>query len=138
EAGGGNNTINIQSLASDQTINVQGSGSDTVNIGFGGSVQGITGAVNIENPLSYSTVYVDDSADTNARTATLDTFQNPGDSEGNNEGWGQISGLAPGTINYEYADTGSVTIKTGDAATVSVLATGVTTNLIGTNITQTD
>ena len=101
-----------------------GSGTDTVNVGNAGSVQGILAAVNIQNPPSYNTINVNDSADTTARTVTLSTFTSGG------ANWGSITGLAPAAINYKYADTSSVNITTGSAAdTVNVLATGVTTNL---------
>ncbi len=106
----------------------------TVNVGNNGSVQGITGDLNIENPPSHTTINVDDSTDGTARTVTLSTLgTNPADSEGNTDSWGQISGLALANINYEYADTNSLTVKTGTASStaVDVFTTQVTTNLIG-------
>ena len=143
-AGGGSNLTDINSGTSDDavniratdagtTLNVQGqNGVDAVNVGNGGSVQGIQGTVNLENTLSENELTVDDSADATARTVTLSTFVNPSDSESNSDPWGQIAGLAPGNINYEYPDTGSATIKTGTGgATVNVHGTGTNTNLIG-------
>jgi hypothetical protein len=133
DCGGGSNFVSILNVAADQTVHVVGGGSDTVNIGANGSVQGIQGTVNIENPPSLTTIHVDDSADSTARTVTLSNiFSNPADSEGNSDPWGQISGLAPGTINYEYSHTQSLTISTGTAAgnVIDVQATDQTTNLI--------
>jgi len=130
--GSGSNTVNILNTSAHIALNVIGSGHDTVNVGNAGSVQGILADVNIENPPSFDTINVNDSADTTARTVTLSTFVNPNDSQHNSDPWGMITGLAPAAINYEYDDTTSVSVTTGHAAdTVNVLATGVTTNLIG-------
>ena len=62
---------------------------------------------------------INDTANKNARTATVTTFTPvayyfngfPID----DTDWGAISGLAPATINYEYLDTNSVTIDPGPA-----------------------
>ena len=122
--GSGSNTVNILNTSADIAINEIGSGTDTVNVGNGGSVQGILAAVNIQNPPSYNTINVNDSADPTARTVTLSTYSSGG------YNWGSITGLAPAAINYKYFDTSSVNITTGSAAdTVNVLATGVTTNI---------
>jgi hypothetical protein len=139
--GGANgNTFNVQSSAAGTaTAIIGGSAGDTVNVGNStDGVQDIAGTLNIENPAAPSTVNVDDSADTSAPTFTLSTLGvNPDDSEyslGNTDTWGQISGLpGGGLINYEYADTRSLTLQTGGGATVNVLATGprVITNLVG-------
>jgi hypothetical protein len=123
--GSGTNTVNILDTKAFIGINLHSGGTDTVNVGNAGSVQGILADVNIENPPHFSTITVDDSADGTGRTVTLSTFTPPGDTA-----WGQIAGLAPAAINYEYADTSSVHIKTGSAAdTVNVQGTGVTTYL---------
>jgi hypothetical protein len=109
------------------TIHGNGLATVTVGDGFVG-VQSILSTLNIENSPSFTTISIDDSADTGARDATLGTFTPPGDSP-----WGYITGLsASANINYEYADTASVTISTGTGgATVNVLATGVATSLQG-------
>ena len=108
-AGVGASTINIQDLAADQILTVLGGGSDTVNVGKNGSVQGIQGTVNISNPPNFTTLNVDDSADVNFRSVFLDTFGLGGSS-------GAITGLAPGEINFKYADTRSVTPARASAA----------------------
>jgi hypothetical protein len=130
--GTGGNTINV--LGNGTTTNLIGSfGGTTVNVGNAGSVQGIFGTLNFENPNSFDTINVDDSADGTARTTTLSTLgTNSSDSQGNTDPYGEISGLAPGTINYEYFDTSGITIHTGNVAgnIVNVQATGVTTNLV--------
>jgi hypothetical protein len=122
--GSGTNTVNILNTSANIAINESGSGTDTINIGNGGSVQGILAAVSLQNPPSYNTININDSADTTARTVTLSNYSLGG------ANWGAISGLSTATIYYKYADTSSVNINTGSAAdTVNVLATGVTTNI---------
>ncbi len=111
------------------TTNLIGNGTATVNIGDGlVGVQSILGTINIDNPTSYTTVNIDDSADELARTTTMGTFTPPGDSP-----WGYITGLSQyANINYEYADTSSVTINGSRAEgnVIGVWENGVTTNLI--------
>jgi hypothetical protein len=124
--GGGSNTVNVQSEAWGVTLNINGGGSDTVNIGNNGSVQGILGTVNIANPPNYNTITVDASQDP-ASNVTLSTFTG-----GDGASWGSISGLSLANINYKYGDTHSLTVNTGAAGTtVNVQGTGVTTNLVG-------
>jgi hypothetical protein len=89
--------------------------------------------------VGFNRITVDDSTDTRARTVTLSTSTTANDSEVGGELFGGISGLAPADINYEYADTRNITIDTGDGGdTINVLATGATTNLVGTSSTLTD
>jgi hypothetical protein len=122
------NTFNVQNTGT--TTNLVLAGATAVKVGNAGSAQGIVGSLNIENPSTIkNTIVVDDSADTTARTVTLSTLgTNPSDSQANTDPWGQIVGLAVlGHINYEYADTSSLTIKGGGGAgthTYNILATG--------------
>ena len=55
-----------------------GDGSETVNVGNAGSVQGILGTLTIRNPEDFTTVNVNDSADTTARTVALSSFASGG------------------------------------------------------------
>jgi len=117
---GGSNTVNILDTSAGIAISINGFGSDTVNVGNAGSVQGILGPLIIQNPPSFTINNVDDSADTVARNATLSTFSSGG------ANFGSITGLAPAPIGYKYADTHNVSVTTGLAAdTVNVFATGV-------------
>jgi Ca2+-binding RTX toxin-like protein len=123
--GTGTNVVDV--LATGVTTNLVGSSSFTTVVVGNGSVQGILGTLNVENPPRFTTLVVDDSADVTARSVTMGTFTPAGDSD-----FGFISGLAPANINYEYADTTSVTVKTGNGGDViDVLATGVATTLEG-------
>jgi hypothetical protein len=124
--GGGANTISVLKTSSSSPVSIIGGGNDTVNIGSNGSVQGIVGAVTITNPPNLTTINVDASADSSIHIATLDTRTG---SDG--LPFGQITSLAPAAINYKYADTGSLTLRTGAVINVNVLATGVSTSLVG-------
>ena len=129
--GTGGNTINVRGTG--VTTNIVAGGRDTANIGDAGSVQGINGTLNLEDPPSFVTLNINDSADTVARNFTLSTLTtNPSDSQANNDPWGQIVGLAPAHINYEYTDMSSLTIRTGGGGvTAHVNATGVPTAIVG-------
>lgn len=104
--GSGDDTLNVQST--DRPVIIQGtSGSDTVNIGNGGSAQGIQGAVDISNYSSRTAVNIDDSADTTGRTAT---YTKTG-----------VTGLTPAAITWAENDVSAVTLRMGVGAdTVNV------------------
>jgi hypothetical protein len=126
-AGGGANTINVLKTSSSSPLSIIGGGSDTVNIGCNGSLQFITGSVTITNPPLFTAINVDASADSVVHIATLNSFT---DTDGSR--FGRITSLAPAAINYKYADTGSLNIRTGPGGiNVNVLATGVPTSLVG-------
>jgi hypothetical protein len=117
-------TVNV--LATSGQLTVHGEGRITANLGDHGSVQNITGTVVLDNPPSWTTVNVDDSADRIGRTVDMyGTW-----------GWGYIGGLAGRSafIEYKYADTSTVNLYTGTGGNiVNVWATGynVTTNIVG-------
>jgi hypothetical protein len=122
--GSGLDTTNV--LRSQKAVSIDGGGNhDVVNVGNAGSVQDIQGPLTIENPPSFTTINVDDSADTVARKVTVDVFTVNGDSS-----FGRITGLAPAAIDFENFDTSSVSITTGTGADiVKVLRTETTINL---------
>ena len=131
QAGAGQNVIRVANLAANQVVNIVGAGLDIVNIGTGGSssnVQGILGQVTIDNPPSETAINIQDSGDSTAPTFTLGN-----DSNLALLGWGDVFDLAIPTlkISYKYTDTGNLTLNSGPGATVDVVATGVTTNLVG-------
>src|SRR5262249_33601575 len=130
--GGGGSTYSVLSTPDNVDMspvptNLTCDGQDTVNVGFAGSVQSIWGTLTIENPPNYNTITIDDSADAAVTNTTVSTYTPPGDTA-----FGSISGLAPGTINFENYDTTSVTIATGTASgdVVNVLASSVTTKVV--------
>ncbi len=123
--GGQFNTIEILDTRAGVPIQVNTANHDLVNVGNAGSVQGILAPVTITGPTSGNEVEIDDSADPAARTATLSTSTIGGMS------WGNLSGLAPAGISFQYADTSRVFILTGTGPdTVDVEGTGVTTYII--------
>ena len=86
------------------TTNLSTSGGlDVVNVGNAGSVQGILGALNVQNPPSHDTINVNDSADLAFRSVVIDTVTP----------FNRIIGLAPAIIEYKAADASSVTIFIG-------------------------
>jgi hypothetical protein len=125
QAGSGGATVNV--LASGAPVNLVGhSPNTTVNVGNAGSVQAINGPLTISDPLSLTTVNVDDSADLSPRTVSLDTVTFGGSN------YGTITGLASAAIQYKNAETSAVTVQTGlGGATVNVLATGTPTSIVG-------
>ena len=90
---GGNNTFDVQGTGSGSTLTVFTGIGGTSTITLGGvanvGAQDLLGTITVISPpilLNNLTITVDDSGDAAARTATL--------------GFGQITGLAPATINY--------------------------------------
>jgi autotransporter-associated beta strand protein len=140
--GAGFATVNVQNNDNvNSTLNIVsigGGGNNVVNLGDNGSVQGILGPVNIENPPSFDHINIDDSADPTALTWFLSTLgTNPDDSQGNGDLWGQVSySLTNLLINYEYADTSSLTLDTGTGvgSNALVLATNPKNLACQTNI----
>jgi hypothetical protein len=130
------NGLLVNVLATGDTTNLVGNGTTTVQVGNNGNVLPIQGTLNIDDPNGSATLTVDDSADTAATTVTQsgNPFTN---ATSGYEPWGSIvfqgpnpTSAAGATINYEYADTASVTIKGGTASNVyKVVDTGSTTIL---------
>ena len=113
----------------DVVVNVEGTGTTTdienaatvVNVGVQGSVQDIRGTLNIENSsLYFTSLLVDDSADTGSRSVTLGRLVNPPPNLPDPDAypWGYIHGLAPADINYKYIDIQSLTLNTGTGSNV--------------------
>jgi hypothetical protein len=121
----GHETVNV--LATGVATTVISNGLTSVNVS---RATGILGTLNIGGLAGSNTINVYDSAFNVPETISL-----------NNEafvpGSGSITGLSPADINYNYMATSSVTIHTLQSGldTVNVLATGVTTNLIGNGLT---
>jgi hypothetical protein len=90
--------VNVNATGVSTTIS-SGGGHDTVNVGFNGGLQDIQGALTVKNPPSFTTLNIDDSADTAARKVTIDS--------------GAITGLAPVVISYIQNDLHALTIDGG-------------------------
>ncbi len=120
--------INVPATPSGVTTAIAGNttgsgfGDDTINVGAGGSVQGIQGTLNIENPRAFNTLVLDDSADSIGRAVTLSTFstgtinanQPDTDTQQDGDPYVNIHGLSAfADINYEVYDTASVSLQGG-------------------------
>jgi hypothetical protein len=127
--GHGGDTVNVQ--ATGTTTDLVSDDLTTVNVTDHGYVQNLVGTLNIENPPSLTTIVVDDSNGSQLVTWGFGGFINPEDSEHNLDAWGQIHGLAPAAINYEYVDTESITVKGPVIQSVYVGDNGALTNLVG-------
>src|SRR5262249_11298041 len=112
--------------ATSESVFLYGHAQNSVNVGNAGSVQAINGPLTIENPTSgLATVNVDDSADSRARTVTLETLTG-------GDPYGYITGLAPAAILYNSADTPSETCRPGPGGAVpNVIPPGVQFTLLG-------
>jgi hypothetical protein len=91
-------TVDVYSTYYPTTLS--GYGRDTVNVGFDGSLSGITGALSVNNATSHTALNIDDSDDPVSRSPTISFIA--------------ISGLAPGTISYEEYGLSALTIWGGD------------------------
>src|SRR5204863_474476 len=68
----GADTVTIKGVAAGTALNIDGqSGTDPVNVGNNGSVQGILGTVTLRNDNAFEAVTVDDSADASNRIVTM-------------------------------------------------------------------
>ena len=118
----GTNTVNILNTSAGFPVEIAGHGSNIVNVGTNGSVAGIVGAVSIQasaGSAGSNTLYVNDSTDTTGRTVTLSNYEGFGT-------FGSITGLAPASISYEYANTSRLWLTAGTGSnTIDVQATRV-------------
>lgn len=96
----GNNDDTLTVQSTDRPVMIDGnSGSDTVTLGNGGSVQGILGAVDVSNYASRTALTIDDSSDTLERTAT---YTKTG-----------VTGIAPAAITWPENDVSAVSLRMG-------------------------
>jgi hypothetical protein len=113
-SGLGNDTVNVlRSFSISLDIDGQ-AGGDLVNLGSNGSVQGILSRVRIGNAAGFTALSVDDSADADARTVTLNVTSDviTGALTGSARA-GTITGLAPGEIDFSQEHMNFVRIQGG-------------------------
>ena len=125
---GAGDVVNVPSTFTGTPVYLYGDGTETINVGSGGSVQSIFAALTVEDAPSFLTLNVDDSADSTSRTLTLGAYTPAGDTP-----FGSLAGLAPAQINYEFADTLFLNLATGtgSANVVNVQNTGTVTTING-------
>ena len=99
----GADTVNVEQTHTNVVVNGQ-KGADVVNVGKGGSVQGITRQLTVTNLGNWSTLNLDNSADAEfrSRTVTLDVGS-----------YGTVNGLAPGLIRFRRQDLRALNIWGG-------------------------
>jgi hypothetical protein len=117
-AGQANDVFNVLSTPPFTTTDFDSSrGADTINVGNSSNgMQSILGPLYVQNIPSFTTLNLNDSADTTAQTVTLST----------NGSLGFVTGLGtPVQIQYAVTDLSALNILTGRAAaTVNVQGTG--------------
>ncbi len=132
KTGMGTTVLNVQATGAG-TTNLSSNGPTTVNFGNANSLTGVAGAVVLENEISSDTVVINDQNDTGFRTASLATVIQRGAT------LGRLSGLAAGTIAWDYPDTTQVTINTGQGGVhlavqdIGGVRTLINGNSLGTN-----
>jgi hypothetical protein len=112
------------------TTNIFNSTAAAINVGsdgtFDGSVALIQGTLNLANTAgALDTVNIDDRSDSGPQAVSVGTITGLGSAQGTVVG---MTGAAP--INWDFASTSAVNLRLGTGAShVSVLSTGVTTNI---------
>jgi hypothetical protein len=99
-----------------------------VGVGSGSNVQTIQGTLRIRNEPFVNRIYVDDSTDAVPRSVTLQSVII------GNALFGEIDGLAPAAIQYQYNETDYLALYTGPGDSIDVQATGTTTDLIALGV----
>jgi autotransporter-associated beta strand protein len=117
--------INVQNTAPGTTTSINSAGGeDAVNVGESGLTNSIQGPLDLRETAGEEDVTINDSADTIAQNVEL--------SNATASGFGEITQLTPGTIEYSYADTDALNVLLGSARnTVHVNATGSSTTFSG-------
>jgi hypothetical protein len=99
-SGTGNDTINVLHTLAAAPVTIRSSGDATINLGSGGSVQTITGAVTIAGAgPNRDILTIDDSADTGNRTVAISGTA--------------ITGLSPAALTLSGSTVDSLTILGG-------------------------
>jgi hypothetical protein len=110
----GVDTVNVLATSGPVTVNGQ-SGDDFVHVGNKGNTQGIGGPLTITNASGFSTVDVDDSADTSARQVILY----------NNGTYNVLSGMTPGgDVLLQGRHLKTLTISAGSSIVNGVIVGG--------------
>ena len=104
-------------------LTVAGNSETYVSVGSNSSVQNIRGTLRITNGHIYNGIYVNDSADPAARTVDLQSVII------GNDLFGEIDGLAPAPIQYQYNETNFLNLDSGPGDYIDVEGAGTTTYL---------
>ncbi len=120
--GKGVDTVNVNAISSDTTVNGQ-DGADTVNVGLAGNMQGIQSRLSITNFANRAKINLNNSADTQSRTVTMDVPSSA------STAMGTVSGLAPGQIQYRQADVRSLSVWGGTGNNTFTIANTVSNGI---------
>jgi hypothetical protein len=97
--GAGANSVFVLNMPQGVDVTVNDGGDDYVSLGSQGSVQGILGSVQINNPFNHTQLVINDSADLSAQTVYMDDHS--------------VIGLAPGNIGFNSDGLSFLTIYGG-------------------------
>jgi hypothetical protein len=140
-AGGGSDTVNIQSISNNTTINLSAA-TNTINIGSkaptesGGNLAAITAILTVNGVRSgINTVNVDDSGDNSSNTITAAIILTASDLSGSIFGTnGSLAYAAVGTLNIYLGNGAHIVDIQGMAGAVNVtLGNGINVLNIGSN-----
>jgi hypothetical protein len=94
----------VENVATGGSVAIHGqAGDDGVAISNAGSLQGLLGSVSIDNKSAFTSLVIDDSNDTGARTASVTTSGNTN----------TIAGFGPSDITTKTTDLGNFTLDGG-------------------------
>jgi hypothetical protein len=116
--GSGGDTVSVPSTPWSGVTTIVGGGPDAVRVGNAtDGVGDVAGALVVTNNASTTALTVDDSADTTARVASLDTYTG-------SDGYlyGEVSGLGAAAVSYRSDVVSSVTVNGGGGNTFNVNA----------------
>jgi hypothetical protein len=111
--GTGTDSTFVQNIGAGSSVAIHGqNGNDGVAVSNAGTVQGLLGPVSIDNAAGLSTLVVDDSNDSSARSVSL---SQTGATD-------TISGLAPSGISVKAGDLGAFMLDGGSGGNTIALA----------------
>jgi autotransporter-associated beta strand protein len=99
------------------SILVNSAGLTAVHLGTGGSAQGVNGSITLNNPASFTSLFVEDSNDQMMHSVFMEDAGSTDD--------GQLFGLFPAAVHYRNSQSGGVTLETGTGSnTINLFSTG--------------
>lgn len=113
--GTGANTVNVESTWPGQPVVLNSTGGlETINIGTAASgVQNIRADVQVNNSPLYSTININNGADTGNRNWLINDV---------NTSYGSIGGLAPALITWNNSDIDAINLTTGSGVDTGTIA----------------
>jgi hypothetical protein len=120
--GAGTDSTFVQSTAAGSTVAIHGqNGNDGVSVSNAGTLQGLLGPVSVDNTSASTSLVIDDSNDTSARTISMTSAAETD----------TISGVAPSSVTANSAHLSNFTLDGGSGGNTITLA-GLTATGSGT------